>query len=99
MLKQAVHMAQTQAHTIDGILLTKFDTIDDKARSLLACTDAYVQGMLRERIQGALRAGHNHLKLAPKLSKHYASRHLESAISPNACMMCIMPAHAVVHTS
>ena len=25
-------MAQTQAHTIDGILLTKFDTIDDKAR-------------------------------------------------------------------
>ena len=35
-------MAQTQAHTIDGILLTKFDTIDDKARSLptqTACHD------------------------------------------------------------
>lgn len=31
-------MAQTQAHTIDGILLTKFDTIDDKARSLFAYT-------------------------------------------------------------
>ncbi len=36
-LRQGVHMAQTQAHTIDGILLTKFDTIDDKARSLFSC--------------------------------------------------------------
>ena len=27
--------AQTQAHTIDGILLTKFDTIDDKVRACL----------------------------------------------------------------
>ena len=39
MLRQQVHVPQTQAHTIDGILLTKFDTIDDKARSLLACTE------------------------------------------------------------
>ena len=31
---------QAQAHTIDGILLTKFDTIDDKARPLSTATGA-----------------------------------------------------------
>ena len=49
-LRQKVLMAQTQAHTIDGILLTKFDTIDDKARSFLdftACTSLEHAGRLK----------------------------------------------------
>ena len=52
-LRQNVLMAQTQAHTIDGILLTKFDTIDDKARTFLDFT-----ACISVKHAGRLEAGH-----------------------------------------